>query len=206
MEPNYVLDGTPRPNFREEQLHCSEKHVFLKKEKFCCGSNQKLDVFHLTNCRFYFSSHLHVFSWKFIHTSGDIILSPWILAWGIRLQSHVSAIKGVIWLAADACLKEVEGKNEQDGRAVKAVFTLLGFVFLAVFYTFRAYKRIDHVRVFTCGSYWRHRSLFIGPRWRNWRRFVVRFVILSCHLRVMIILVLLSRQAQFDLQCCCLLV
>ena len=39
------------------------------------------------------------------------------------------AIKDVISLAADACLKEVEGKNEQDGRAVKTVLLCLSLFF-----------------------------------------------------------------------------
>lgn len=35
-------------------------------------------------------------------------------------------------MAAGECLKEEEGKNDQDGRAVKAVYTLLRFVFPAI--------------------------------------------------------------------------
>lgn len=51
------------------------------------------------------------------------------------------------------------------------------------FWRLKACERINHVCLFTCWSYWRHRSLFIGPRRRNWRRFVTSFLCcLSCHL------------------------
>ena len=56
----------------------------------------------------------------------NLISLPLPSAWACDLcpvesaKNHVSCIKDVIWLA-DACLKEVEGKNEQDGRVLKAV-------------------------------------------------------------------------------------
>lgn len=133
-----------------------------------------------------------------IHTSGDITLSPRVIVCGLHLQGHVNDIKELIWLAADACLKEVEGKNEQDGRVAKAVFTPLRFVFLGIFYTVQAYEGINYVRLFTCWSFWRHRSFHVGSRRRNWRRFVIRFVV-----RLVIILssrFVVSKQTHFDLQ------
>lgn len=55
-----------------------------------------------------------------------------IMTCDFHQSNHVSSIKTVIWLAAGECLKEEEGKNDQDGRAVKAVYTLLRFVFPAI--------------------------------------------------------------------------
>lgn len=45
------------------------------------------------------------------------------------------------------------------------------------FYAVQAYERINYVRRSTCWIFWRYRSLHVGARRRNWRRFVLRFVV-----------------------------
>lgn len=102
---------------------------------------------------------------------------PVIFVLWCHQTKHVSCIKDVIWLA-DACLKEVEGKNEQDGRVLKVVSTEAVFPLdFAYNNPIRASERINNVSRNTCWNFWRYRSLRIGSRRRNWRRFVLRFVV-----------------------------
>lgn len=126
----------------------------------------------------------------------NLISLPLPSAWACDLcpvesaRNHVSCIKDVIWLA-DACLKEVEGKNEQDGRVLKAVSS--GVVFfdwiyrrIFRFYAGQAIERINNVCCYNCWTFWRYRSLRVGSRRRNWRRFVLaircslHFIFLGC--------------------------